>query len=141
LHLAGPDAAGRARALDEDELFFRKRPNLTAREYLEHVFTVTAALPGMKEFFDRRHNPLWSVGPSGDAAAALVNFWRKADPETGRPVHEFSDPEWNTPFLVDLYQNLSEAARKRYALLQTPVFVEAFILDRTLTPAIETFGF
>src|SRR5262249_13614071 len=37
-------------------------------------------------------------------------------------------------------QDLSEAARKKYALLQTPVFVEEFILDRTLTPAIETFG-
>lgn len=34
----------------------------------------------------------------------------------------------------------SEEARKRYALLQTPEFVEAFILDRTLEPAIETFG-
>ena len=43
--------------------------------------------------------------------------------------------------LGDLYQDLSEAARKKYALLQTPRFVEAFILDRTLTPAIETFGY
>jgi hypothetical protein len=47
----------------------------------------------------------------------------------------------NTRFLGDLYQDLSEAARKRYALLQTPEFVEEFILDRTLTPAIEEFGF
>ena len=30
--------------------------------------------------------------------------------------------------------------RKKYALLQTPVFVEEFILDRTLDPAIEEFG-
>jgi hypothetical protein len=30
--------------------------------------------------------------------------------------------------------------RKHYALLQTPDFVEAFILDRTLEPAVETFG-
>ncbi|MGO8896902.1 MAG: BREX-2 system adenine-specific DNA-methyltransferase PglX [Isosphaeraceae bacterium] len=40
----------------------------------------------------------------------------------------------------DLYQDLSEEARKKYALLQTPVFVEEFILDRTLDPAIEEFG-
>src|SRR6478672_10222557 len=46
-----------------------------------------------------------------------------------------------TRFLGDLYQDLSEAARKRYALLQTPVFVEEFILDRTLTPAIDEFGY
>lgn len=141
LHLAGPDAAGLARARDQHELFFREHPNFTEREYLEHVFTATAALPAMAEFFDRRHNPLWSVGPTGDAAVALVNFWRRADLETGRPVHDFSDPEWNTRFLGDLYQDLSAAARKRYALLQTPGFIEQFILDRTLTPAIETFGF
>ena len=47
---------------------------------------------------------------------------------------------WDTRFLGDLYQDLSEAARKTYALLQTPEFVEEFILDRTLTPAIEEFG-
>ncbi len=141
LYLAGPDQAGVARARDQHELFFRQNPQLTEREYLEHVFKATEVLPGMKEFFDRRHNPLWSVGPTGDAAAAFVNFWRKTDPETGRPLHEFSDPSWATRFLGDLYQDLSEAARKRYALLQTPVFVEEFILDRTLTPAIETFGF
>ena len=47
---------------------------------------------------------------------------------------------WDTRFLGDLYQDLSEDARKKYALLQTPVFVEEFILDRTLDPAIEEFG-
>ncbi len=36
------------------------------------------------------------------------------------------------PFLGDLYQDLSEHAKKTYALLQTPDFVEEFILDRTL---------
>ena len=40
-----------------------------------------------------------------------------------------------------LYQDLSESVRKKYALLQTPEFIETFILDRTLTPAIESFGF
>jgi hypothetical protein len=47
---------------------------------------------------------------------------------------------WDTRFLGDLYQDLSEEARKKFALLQTPVFVEEFILDRTLDPAIEEFG-
>jgi hypothetical protein len=46
----------------------------------------------------------------------------------------------DTRFLGDLYQELSERAKKKYALLQTPVFVEEFILDRTLTPAIDEFG-
>jgi type I restriction-modification system DNA methylase subunit len=61
-------------------------------------------------------------------------------PETGRLVHDFADTTWNTRFLGDLYQDLSEQARKRYALLQTPEFVEEFILDRTLEPALAEFG-
>jgi len=141
LLLAGPDASGLGRARDQHELFFREHPRLTEREYLEHVFTATAVLPSMAEFFDRRHNPLWLIGPTGDAAAALANFWHRADPESGRPVHDFADSNLGTRFLGDLYQDLSEAARKRYALLQTPIFIEQFILDRTLSPAIEAFGF
>ena len=138
--LAGPGALGQ-RARDEHEMYFREHPTLSEREYLESVFTETGTLPAMREFFDRRHNPLWQCGPSGDAAAALLDFWRKADPDTGLLVHDFTDPDWNTRFLGDLYQDLSEAARKKYALLQTPEFIEEFILDRTLTPAIETFGY
>jgi len=44
-------------------------------------------------------------------------------------------------FLGDLYQDLSEPVRKKYALLQTPEFVEEFILDRTLTPALGEVGY
>src|SRR5699024_2846974 len=39
-----------------------------------------------------------------------------------------------------LYQDLSESTRKKYALLQTPEFVEEFILDYTLEPAVDEFG-
>jgi hypothetical protein len=69
---------------------------------------------------------------SGDAAAEMLAFFQKFDANTGNLVHDFTDPAWDTRFLGDLYQDLSEAARKKYALLQTPVFVEEFILDRTL---------
>jgi len=72
---------------------------------------------------------------------ALRQFWQQVDPNTGTLAHDFTDSDWNTRFLGDLYQDLSEATRKRYALLQTPEFVEEFILDRTLTPAIREFGF
>ena len=78
---------------------------------------------------------------SGDAAMAVRQFWQQVDPNTGALRHDFTDPDWNTRFLGDLYRDLSEAARKRYALLQTPEFVEEFILDRTLTPAISEFGY
>ena len=43
-----------------------------------------------------------------------------------------ADPELSTRFLGDLYQDISPHAKETYALLQTPVFVEEFILDRTL---------
>ncbi len=139
--LAGGNPTRHQRAQDESSLFFRQHPTASERDYFEHVFGEVGRLPGMKDFFDRRHNPLWRVGPTADAAKSLLEFWRKSDPDTGRIIHEFADAEWNTRFLGDLYQDLSEAARKKYALLQTPVFVEEFILDRTLTPAIQTFGY
>ena len=139
--LAGPDAARMNRARDEQELFFKQHPTASERDYLLHVFDAVGQLPSMREFFDRRHNPLWLAGPTGDALAGLLDFWRKTNPDTGALVRDFTDADWNTRFLGDLYQDLSEAARKRFALLQTPVFVEEFILDRTLTPAIDTFGY
>ncbi len=139
--LSGPGDRLR-RARDEHELYFRRQPaDNTERGYLIEVFEEVGKLPGMREFFDKKHNPLWVAAPSGDACRELWQFWQATDPETGNLVHDFTDPDWNTRFLGDLYQDLSEAARKRYALLQTPDFVEEFILDRTLSPAIETFGY
>src|SRR5207248_1352089 len=105
------------------------------------VFLGVGQLQAGREIFDERHNPLWRLTPSGDAAKELVEFWQRPDPDTGIISHELSDPAWDTRLLGDLYQDLSEAARKKYALLQTPHFVVAFILDRTLTPAIEVFGY
>jgi hypothetical protein len=121
--------------------YFRKNPRLSDREFLEHIFREVRQLPGMGDLFDERHNPLWSLGLSGDGALALVEIWYKLDASTGYLAHDFTDPEWNTRFLGDLYQDLSDEAKKRYALLQTPEFIEEFILDRTLSPAIEAFGY
>lgn len=128
------------RARDEETLYFREHPERTAREYLEDTFRAVAALPGCSGLFDERHNPLWQLPISGDAARALLERWREIDPQTGVLVHDFTDPAWETRFLGDLYQDLSEAARKQYALLQTPEFIEEFILERTLEPAIDEFG-
>jgi hypothetical protein len=139
--LAGPGARLQ-RARDEHDLYFHRQPqDNTDRGYLIEVFEEAGRLPGMREFFDKKHNPLWLAAPSGDACRELLQFWQKTDPVTGALLHDFTDPDWNTRFLGDLYQDLSEAARKKYALLQTPDFIESFILDRTLTPAIETFGY
>src|SRR5262249_48646892 len=46
----------------------------------------------------------------------------------------------DTAFFSALYQDLSEPARRAHGLVATPVFVEEFILDYTLRPAIEEFG-
>ena len=146
--LSGPGDR-RQRALDEHNLYFRAHPTDSDRDYLLHVFRAVAALPVAGQLFDEEHNPIWSLeqpgrefrAPSGDAATRLLGLWQRIDPDSGTLAHDFTDPAWDTRFLGDLYQDLSESARKRYALLQTPEFVEEFILDRTLDPAIEEFGF
>ena len=128
-------------ARDEHEVYFSSHPKLTDREYLLAVFQELAKLPGGREVFGP-HNaiheaPNWL---SGDAAGQLLEFLQRIDADTGKLLHDFTDPGWDTRFLGDLYQDLSEAARKKYALLQTPEFVEEFILDRTLEPALDEFG-
>ncbi len=142
--LGGADEADLRLARDHECAYFRDHPRHGEREYLLHVFRTVEALPGMGPLFDEAHNPLWTITPSADGARDLLETFRAADPETGEPRHPFvarrDDGTLDTRFLGDLYQDLSEAARKRYALLQTPEFVEEFILDLTLTPAIETFG-
>ncbi len=127
-------------ARDNYTLYFRSHPRETDREYLLHIFKNVSTFPGVKELFDEDHNRLWRVGPTGDGASLLINFFQKINAKTGELIHNFTDPTWDTRFLGNLYQDLSEEARKKYALLQTPEFVEEFILDRTLTPAIDTFG-
>ena len=138
--ISGPDDRLK-RARDEYEIFFRKHPTETDREYMLDGFSTLAELPGGKEIFGK-HNAI-HVYPgwlSGDAAGDLLAFFQTIDPTIGELIHDFTDDQLDTRFLGDLYQDLSEAARKKYALLQTPEFVEAFILDRTLEPALDEFG-
>ncbi|MET3181719.1 UNVERIFIED_ORG: hypothetical protein ABIC43_004894 [Variovorax guangxiensis] len=140
--LGGTPESGRlALVRDRHDAYFQAHPLENDRDYLLAAFREAGTLPGLRTFFDEAHNPAFRLGVSGDAAMALRQFWQQVDPNTGALLHDFTDPAWNTRFLGDLYQDLSEATRKRYALLQTPEFVEEFILDRTLTPAIREFGF
>lgn len=127
-------------AKDRIEAYFNQHPTNAERDYLLHLFAQLEQLPAVAELLDHRHNPLWQIPISADGAKELIDFFQKIDPNTGHIVHDFTDPQWDTRFLGDLYQDLSEAVRKRYALLQTPEFVESFILDYTLEPAIATFG-
>ena len=140
--LGGTPESGRlALVRDRHDAYFQAHPLENDRDYLLAAFREAGTLPGLRTFFDEAHNPAFRLGISGDAAMALMKFWWEVDADTGALKHDFTDQAWNTRFLGDLYQDLSEATRKRYALLQTPEFVEEFILDRTLTPAIREFGF
>jgi hypothetical protein len=127
-------------AEDTHELFFREHPHDEDREYFQHVFHEIGKIPAAKDLFDEGKTPLWAVGPSGDASRRLLKFWQEIDAETGHLKRTFEVEEGDTRFLGDLYQELSEKAKKKYALLQTPIFVEEFILDRTFNPAIDQFG-
>jgi len=119
---------------------FRANPTDSDAEYLLAVFGEVARLPGLGGLYDPAHNPLFRLPVSGDGAKEMFDFFRQRGAETGAPLHDFADADWNTRFLGDLYQDLSEDARKRFALLQTPDFVEDWILSRTLDPAIREFG-
>ena len=128
--LAGPGAA------DSQRLFLELAPSLAERDYLLTVFRELARFPAARDLFDAKHNPVWLLTPSAEAAKALLGLFRL--PSADAPAFRFGQAD--TRFLGDLYQDLNEVVQKRYALLQTPRFVESFILDRTLEPAIERFG-
>ena len=128
--IAGPGAA------DSQRTFLQVAPSLGERDYLLTVFRELSHLPAAKALFDARHNPVWLLAPSSEALKPLLELFRT--PSADAPALRFGQE--STRFLGDLYQDLNDNVRKRYALLQTPDFVESFILDRTLEPAIDKFG-
>jgi len=138
--VAGPGERLRD-ARDAHQHYFLSHPRDTDREYLLSIFDELAASPGTSGIFGP-HNALREIPNwlSGDKAREVIQFFQKIDANTGLLIHDFTDPAWDTRFLGDLYQDLSAYARSRYALLQTPHFIEQFLLDRTLEPAIDEFG-
>jgi hypothetical protein len=128
--IAGPGA------MDSQEQFRGIAPYLTERDYLLTVFRELSNLPAAKGLFDPAHNPVWKLGPSIEGARALLDLFRAPEPEA--PAFRFGQAD--TRFLGDLYQSLDEETQERFALLQTPHFVESYILDRTLERAIARFG-
>lgn len=108
-------------------------PALGVREFLKYTFRDLAhdlpALftPSAEEL------PL----PSEDLCRETWDLWHRLDGD--RPVYSWTSDTFESRFLGDLYQDLDAEVRKRFALLQTPVFVEKYILDHTLTPALVEF--
>ncbi|SHJ47344.1 hypothetical protein SAMN02745244_02590 [Tessaracoccus bendigoensis DSM 12906] len=131
--IAGPGRRAQE-ALDAQNAYFRTHPTETDREWLLQAVEHLQQVPATRALVDER-NPLWTVAPSGRAATTLLDFWRERD-ASGALLRDLTDAGLDTRFLGDVYQDLSEHAKKTYALLQTPEFVEEFILDRTLTPAL-----
>ena len=133
--ISGPDADGRRRAVDEQDRFFSANLDQSFRGYLRHAFSQLERSPAAAPLVGE-HAGIHIAEPSDDAAQRLVEFWRQPDAENAT-VWSLRDLALDTRFLGDMYQDLSEYAKKKYALLQTPEFVEEFILDRTLTPALK----
>jgi hypothetical protein len=125
----------RQEALDAELEFFREHGTWTEREWLEDATAYLGKLPATKALVDA-HSALRYASPSGDAVEELIKFWRNRS-DDGRLIHDLRDETLSTRFLGDLYQDLSAYAKDTYALLQTPVFVEEHILDRTLEPALK----
>ncbi|MCF7993508.1 MAG: BREX-2 system adenine-specific DNA-methyltransferase PglX [Chromatiaceae bacterium] len=135
--IAGTDARGQS-AVARQEAFYLEHPTASDNDYLREVFAVVSRLPGLSDVM-KVQRVLLTAPVSADLGKQLVRFFRATDADSGALAHDFADPDWNTRFLGDLYQDLSEAARARYALLQTPAFIESFILDRTLTSALDIY--
>ncbi|ROR38152.1 BREX-2 system adenine-specific DNA-methyltransferase PglX [Kitasatospora cineracea] len=146
-YLTGPSDEQRDLALERYAAYVDEDADPTYRGWLERSFAELGTGQAGKLLFDRRHNPLYQIPLSHDGARELVEFWRERD-EAGVLVHDFTDPlnedgteGWDTRFLGDLYEDLSSEAKDKYALRQTPEFVEEFILDRTMDPAVREFGY
>jgi hypothetical protein len=130
--ISGADADERAHALDARRAYFQTNPEDTDREWLTQISEHFAKFPATAGLVDQ-FSPMHLMAPSGDAARALLEFWWQQNTD-GAPMFSFAGMD--TRFLGDIYQDLSEHAKKTYALLQTPEFVEEFILDQTMEPAL-----
>lgn len=133
--IAGPTPLLRQRAVDAENAFYREHQDCSYREWLEESFDALRRNPATQALVDE-HAALNIISPSSDAVQQLLGFWRRTD-DAGELVWSFHDESLSTRFLGDLYQDLSDFAKKKYALLQTPEFVEEFILDQTLEPALK----
>jgi hypothetical protein len=131
-------APGRLLDPEAQQLFERLAPHLGETAFLRWVYLdLASAKGGLPELFSPQ--PAEVALPSDELSRALIRFWRERDADTGA-TWSFADEHFEGELMGDLYQELDPVVKERFALCQTPDFVRGFILDRTLTPAIETFG-
>ncbi len=131
----GPSGAAAERAVQRRQAYLdRPTRGTTTGTGCARRSVTCAGCRRPAQIFDE-HNPVWRFDISGDAAEALSDFFRRGAGRVSLRIDQL-----DTRFLGDLYQDLSAHARTTYALLQTPEFVEEFILDRTFEPAVREFG-
>lgn len=129
---------GRLLDPEAQQLFEKLAPNLGETAFLRWIYKdLASSQGGVPELFSPQ--PAEVAVPSDDLSRALIEFWRHRDADTGA-VWSFAEEKFEGELMGDLYQELDPVVKDRFALCQTPDFVRAFILDRTLTPAIEEFG-
>ena len=138
--LLEPIANATGSPIERWQLFTAKTPTANRRDWMQSEFSELAKLPALNELLGQSNSHLWTLAPSQDGIMKMLDAFSERNDDAKELKWLFRDPELSTRILGDLYQDLSESARKRYALLQTPDFVERFILDRTLEPALDTFS-
>ena len=136
--ISGRTEEARRIARDNEDKFYAANPSEGYRGYLQHVFSALAEVDATKGLIDQ-HAALHLMEPSDAGARQIMDFWRAVD-DDGKLEHAPVDPgavdPLSTRFLGDMYEELSVYAQKKWALKQTPDFVEKFILRRTLVPAL-----
>ena len=131
LGLLDPPRIGGDRGFDA---FHAVAPTLRVRPYLKWIFQDLAQdFPAL--FAPRLEELPLPVEALCEEAWGL---WHDKDGK-GNLVYDWSAGDFESRFLGNLYQDLDADVRERYALLQTPEFVEEYILDKTLTPALKEF--
>jgi hypothetical protein len=129
---------GRILDRESQNLFERLAPNLGDTAYLRWVYRDLASPDGgLPELFAPQ--PAEVAVPADALSRELLATWRHVDADSGK-TSSFAGESFAGELMGDLYQELDPVVKDRFALCQTPEFVRRFMLDRTLTPAIEEYG-
>lgn len=117
------------------QLFERLAPSLGSAAFLRWVYTDLAQpRGGLPELFSPQ--PAEVLAPTDAHCRELLDLVRSRHLATGALRFDFAGERFDGQLLGDLYQELDPVVKSRYALLQTPSFVRAFMLDRTLGQAL-----
>lgn len=136
--ISGTTEEARRTARDNEDKFYASNPDAGYRGYLQHVFAELGQVDATKGLVDT-HAAFHIMEPSDAGARQIMDFWREVD-DDGELLHPVIYPDaadpLSTRFLGDMYEEMSVHAQKKWALKQTPEFVEKFILQRTMVPAL-----